>query len=130
LALARGRAETLGHTVGRAQAAHVQYSGGGAAPGGGIVPPGVQPGEPGGPVGGPRVPEPRICVLCQSTGHWYKAGAFEHADKMSITRQCYKVVGPGVAGGPKELCNKKHAFSGPLRTPCRAAGAPMPALGT
>jgi hypothetical protein len=136
LALARARAEVLGYTVGRAQAAHQMFikksGGGGAGPGGSGTP--RVPSTGGGDVHVPKTPNKANklgkCVLCESTTHCYKTGAFEHTDKMTITKPCFKFIGP--PGGPltKEECGKLHAFSGPLKTPCRLHGAPMPDLGT
>ena len=65
----------------------------------------------------------RRCGLCGSAAHWYTSGAYEHSDQIPITKACFKYI--GAPGGVMEECGLKHAFSGPLKTPCRVPGDPL-----
>ena len=58
------------------------------------------------------------CSLCRSTGHQYKTGNHGHPEHVAITTEC-----PAILSDDRR-CGKKHAFSGPLQTPCRG-GLPL-----
>ncbi|KAK3272638.1 hypothetical protein CYMTET_19077, partial [Cymbomonas tetramitiformis] len=68
---------------------------------------GVPPAEPVHPAAS------RPCPLCGSTAHNYYAGHYTHEGP--ITRACNRVKR---VDGVKMKCVKKHAFSGPLMSPC------------
>ena len=61
------------------------------------------------------------CPLCLSDKHMYKQGAHTHPADAPITQACPRILTDG------GLCGKRHAFTGPLRSPCRGdlEGAPM-----
>jgi hypothetical protein len=137
LALARSRAELLGHTIMRAQTAAIGYSQpalGGLTHTLGALTVGTPAQRPagGGPAAGGRG---ELCVLCGSRDHVYKRTAdgsnrlYQHTDKMTITTVCTRGVGPFTARN-REKCGKRHAFSGPIQTPCREVGAPVGPLGS
>jgi len=91
-----------------------------AAPGAGLFPVPPQPSEqlPRSPVT-PEVPSEasRPCPLCGSAEHSYYAGHYTHTGP--ITRACNRVKR---VDGVKKKCVKKHAFSGPLMSPCEYTG--------
>ena len=66
-------------------------------------------------VGQPADGGKKRCPLCLSTEHVYHAGNYGHKEGMKITQPCTKVMSDGLP------CGKKHAFTGPLQTPCRGA---------
>jgi len=59
-----------------------------------------------------RPPGPHVCPLCGGD-HLYRIGFYEHTG--TITKPCNKVK---VIDGVKKQCVKKHAFTGPLASPC------------
>ncbi len=56
------------------------------------------------------------CPLCLSAEHVYHAGNYGHKEGMKITQACTKVMSDGAP------CGLRHAFTGPLQSPCRMAG--------
>ena len=66
------------------------------------------------------VPIVRDCRLCGSSEHAYSKGHYDHPADQPITIPCNNRLRDG------ELCNLLHAFSGPLRTPCRGGLREMP----
>ena len=80
-------------------------------------------GGAGGGGGARQAPAPaagarKKCPLCLSSDHVYHAGNYGHTAKMAITQACTKPVADGTQ------CGLKHAYTGPLLTPCREpAGA-------
>ena len=55
------------------------------------------------------------CPLCLSADHSYYAGNYGHKEGMRITQACTKLMADGAP------CGKRHAFTGPLQSPCREA---------
>ena len=55
------------------------------------------------------------CPLCLSADHSYYAGNYGHKEGMRITQACTKLMADG------SPCGKRHAFTGPLQSPCREA---------
>ncbi|KAK3275120.1 hypothetical protein CYMTET_16752 [Cymbomonas tetramitiformis] len=84
--------------------------------GAGLLPAPPQSGVLSPPSGAGAVVPPvasRPCPLCGSSEHSYYAGNYTHTG--TITRACNRVKR---VDGVKMKCVKKHAFSGPLMTPC------------
>ncbi|KAK3247993.1 hypothetical protein CYMTET_42529 [Cymbomonas tetramitiformis] len=54
------------------------------------------------------------CPLCGGA-HSYRAGAYNHPAELPILRTCNRIK---TIGGVRKKCIVKHAFSGPLITPC------------
>ncbi|KAK3281432.1 hypothetical protein CYMTET_10782 [Cymbomonas tetramitiformis] len=84
--------------------------------GAGLLPAPLQSGVLSPPSGAGAVVPPvasRPCPLCGSSEHSYYAGNYTHTG--TITHACNRVKR---VDGVKMKCVKKHAFSGPLMTPC------------
>ena len=91
---------------------HVRYSGDGSSPLWTHVPKtvAVVATEP-----GTGSKKKKGCPLCLSTGHKYLFGNYGHTNQ-PITQACPQRQSDG------QVCGGMHAFSGPLKTPCRLGG--------
>ena len=61
---------------------------------------------------------PKSCVLCGSLSHQYTQGSYGHLAEHKITVTCPLTLSDG------SPCGGLHAFSGPLKSPCRGGLEP------